>query len=193
MTRLPKRLLLGSLLATSSAIALAQTPPPPPPDAGPARVAPAAGEAAARPGPGAHRGGRMDPARMQQRMAEHHARRMAELKARLKITPAQEGAWSAFAAAQQPPTQPPRPPMDRGEFDKLTTPQRIDLMEKHQAEHAARMKQHGDAVKAFYAQLSPEQQKTFDEQARRAGPRDDRRGPGPRDGRGPGPGGPGPR
>lgn len=193
MTRLPKRLLLGSLLATSSAIALSQTPPPPP-DAGPARVAPAAGDVAAQPGPGAHRGGRMDPARMQQRMVEHHARRMAELKARLKITPAQEGAWSAFAAAQQPPTQPPRAPMGRSELDKLSTPQRIDLMEKHQAERAARMKQHGDAVKAFYAQLSPEQQKTFDEQARRAGPRDDRRGPGgPRDGRGPGPGDPGSR
>ncbi|MFT4193979.1 Spy/CpxP family protein refolding chaperone [Ottowia sp.] len=171
MTHTPRRLLLGALLATSSAIALAQTPPPPP--AG----TPPAGEASARPVAG-KRHDRMDPAQRQQRMAEHRARRLAELKARLKLTPAQEGAWASFTAALQPPAQPARPPLQRGEFAKLTTPQRIDLMAQRQAERATRMQQRGDATKAFYAQLTPEQQKTFDEQAMRHGPREGRGGPG---------------
>ena len=170
MTRTPRRLLLGALLATSSAIALAQTPPPP------VAATPAAGEAAARPAPGKHHG-RMNPAQRQQRMAEHRARRLAELKAQLKLVPAQEGAWTAFTAALQPPAQ-ARPRMQRGEFAQLTTPQRIDLMAQRQTERAARMQQRGDATKAFYAQLTPEQQKTFDQQALRHGPREGRQGHG---------------
>jgi len=183
MNRTAHRLLLGTLLATSSAIALAQTPPPP---AGPAHTGPVA----ARPGPGAQRDARPDPAQLQQRMAEHHARRMAELKVLLQITPAQEGAWTAFAAAMQPPAQPPQPPMARAELDKLTAPQRIDLQARHEAERAAHMKQRGDAVKAFYAQLNPEQQKVFDERGHLHGPGDGQRGK-PRGGHHGHPGGPG--
>ena len=182
MNRTAHRLLLGTLLATSSAIALAQTPPPP---AAPASARPAAAQRDARP----------DPAQWQQRMAERHARRMAHLKVLLQITPAQEGAWNTFTAAMQAPAQPPRPPMARGEHDKLTTPERIDLMARHQAERAAHMKQRGDAVKALYAQLTPLQQKAFDQQASRHGRHGERHGPGPRGqhehrdhGRGPGAG-----
>ena len=169
MTRTPRRLLLGALLATSSAIALAQTPPPP------VAATPAAGEAAAH---GKHHG-RMDPAQRQQRMAEHRARRLAELKAQLKLVPAQEGAWTAYTAAMQPPANAQRrgPRMDRAEFDKLTTPQRIDRMEQFAAERQAQMKQRGDAVKAFYAQLTPEQQKLYDDRAMRGG-KGKRGGPG---------------
>ena len=97
-------------------------------------------------------------------------------------------------AATQPPARGERPPMDREAFKNLTTPQRIDLMEQRSAEHQARMKQRGDATKAFYAQLSAEQQKVFDQRAVRHGPRGD----GPRGMHGPhgrpgDQGGPGPR
>ncbi len=48
----------------------------------------------------------------------------------------------------------------------MTTPQRLDLMVKHMSEHMAEaqshMQQHVDAVKRFYAALSPSQQKAFD-------------------------------
>jgi protein CpxP len=66
-------------------------------------------------------------------------------------------------------------PEQRAEMDKLTTPERIDKMQalhtERMNEHAAMMKKHGDATKAFYAVLSPEQKKTFDaEHVRHGGP-----------------------
>ena len=150
-----KHLLLASLLAATGTLALAQ--------------APAAGDAPARPGWSERRAERMDPARMQQRMAERHAQRMDKLKAELKLSPAQEGAWTQFSAAMQPPAFEPRGPGARADFARLSTPERIDLMQKRADERHARMKQRGDATKAFYAQLTPEQQKSFDSRAQRAG------------------------
>ena len=169
MTHTPRTLLLAALIAGACSVASAQTPPPAP------TAQPAAGEASARP-QGERRHGRMDPAERQKKMAEHRAKRQAELKAALKITPAQEGAWTQFSAAMQPPAAGQRPRMDRAEMEKLTTPQRIDRMQQLHAERDAHMKQRGDAVKAFYAQLSPEQQKVFDERAMRHGGRDGERG-----------------
>ena len=166
MTQHPKRLFLAGLLAASlGSVAIAQNAPQA------TAAQPAAGEASGR--------ARMDPAQRQQRMAEHHAKRQAELKAQLKLTPAQEGAWTAYTAAMQPPANAQRrgPRMDRAEFDKLTTPQRIDRMEQFAAERQAQMKQRGDAVKAFYAQLTPEQQKLYDDRAMRGG-KGKRGGPG---------------
>ncbi len=169
MTQQPKRLFLATVLAASAAAAFAQAPAP---------VQPAVGEAAAtqRAVPPERRA-RMDPAQRQQRMAERHAQRMADLKAQLKLTPAQEGAWSTYAAAMQPPADrlAQRPRMNRDEFAQLTTPQRIDRMEQFAVERQARMKQRGDAVKAFYAQLTPEQQQLYDQRAMR-GARDGKRG-----------------
>jgi len=151
-------LALAGLLATLGAGAMAQTPPPP------AGSPPAAG---AREG----RMGRHDPAKMQAMIAK----RQAELKAKLKITPAQEGAWTTYTAAMQPPAHARPTPEQRAEFDKLTTPQRIDKMKEmrtqRMAEMNAAMDKRGEATKAFYAVLSPEQQKTFDAEHKKHGPR----------------------
>ena len=159
MTLQPKRLFLAAVLAATGAVAVAQAPAP---------AQPAAGEAAPRAGQSDRRA-RMDPAQRQQRMAEHHAKRMAELKTQLKLTPAQDGAWNQYTAAMQPPAMGQRERMDRTEFEKLTTPQRIDRMQQRATERQAQMKQRGEATKAFYAQLTPEQQKTFDSRALRGG------------------------
>lgn len=173
MTQHPKRLFLAGLLAASlGSVAFAQNAPQAP------SAQPAAGEASGR--------ARMDPAQRQQRMAEHHAKRQAELKAQLKLTPAQEGAWNQYTAAMQPPAMGPR--IDRAEFDKLTTPQRIDRMQQRSAERQAQMKQRGDAVKTFYAQLTPEQQKVYDERAMRGGRGEGKRGGGRHGHHGMGPG-----
>ena len=107
--------------------------------------------------------GQHDPARMQERIAKNQA----ELKDKLKITAAQESAWTAFTAAMTPPA---RAMQDRhaqhAEMQKLPTPQRIDKMRElrtqHMTEMMKRMDQRGEATKALYAALSPEQQKTFD-------------------------------
>jgi protein CpxP len=122
---------------------------------------------------GGHQGGpmgqhqRMDPAKMQQMMAQ----RQADLKARLKITAAQEGAWNAYVASMQPPAGmgPGRDPETRKkmheEMAALTTPQRIDRMNAMKAARDAAMAQRHDATKTFYAALTPEQQKVFDTKA----------------------------
>jgi hypothetical protein len=47
-------------------------------------------------------------------------------------------------------------------MQKLTTPERIDRMRAQRAQRDAAMDARSDAVKAFYAQLQPEQQRTFD-------------------------------
>ena len=53
-------------------------------------------------------------------------------------------------------------------MDKLPTPQRIDKMRDMRAQRMAAMEanmnKRGDATKALYAALSPEQQKVFDSQ-----------------------------
>lgn len=160
-------LVLAGLLSTTGMGAMAQGT-----DAAPAPMASggmAPGARHAGPAHGEHRMDRMgrhDPARMQAWMAKRHA----ELKTRLNITPAQEGAWSAFTAAMQPPTHMMRGEQamaaQRAELDKLTTPERIDKMKalrtQRMAEMNAEMDRRGAATKALYAALSPEQQKIFD-------------------------------
>jgi hypothetical protein len=151
-------LVLAGVMATAALAATAQT------------VAPAAPATSAAPArAGGHHGermGRHDPAKMQARIARHQA----ELKAKLHLAPAQEGAWTAYTAAMQPPARGARPDRAamKAEFDKLTTPQRIDKMRELRAQRMARMNaamdKRGDATKTFYSALSVEQQKVFDSQ-----------------------------
>ena len=131
-------LLAGLAFATS-----AQTPP-----AGPG--------AGAMPGAMREHHGRFDAARMQERIAK----RQAQLKQKLQITPAQESAWNAYTTAMTPAAN-FRPP-ERAEFDKLSTPERIDRMRAMRSARAAEMDKRADAAKALYAALSPEQKKVFD-------------------------------
>jgi hypothetical protein len=142
MTFAPKRLLLAGLIATFAAAGMAQTTPTPAPDGK----------------PGMHqRMGKHDPAQMKEFMAK----RQAELKQKLAITPAQEGAWTAWTAALQPgATRPERP--SREEVAKLTTPQRIEQMRAMRAQRQSLMDKRADATNTFYATLSADQKKVFD-------------------------------
>lgn len=110
----------------------------------------------------------MDPAKMEQM----HARHLAELKAKLKITPEQESAWNTFSSAMKPPTDAMKRP-DMAELDKLSTPERLDKMQALRKQHMAAMdsamEQRDQATKTFYAALNAEQKKIFDnEHARHA-------------------------
>ena len=135
-------------------------------------------------GMGHERMGKMPPARMQAMMEKRHA----ELKARLKLAPAQEGAWTAYAAAMKPPADMMAKHPDHAELAKLPTPERIDKMKalhtQRMTDMNAVMEKRGDATKAFYATLTPEQQKEFDASAMRHGGPEGRKGS-PRDGQGP--------
>ena len=159
-TRL-NHLVLAGLLATAGVSAMAQS--------APAATAPAS---ASKPeGYSGQRMGHHDPAKMQAMVA----RRQAAMKAKLNITPAQEGAWTSFTAAMQPPANMGgRPtPEQRAEFDKLGTPERIDKMRamrtQRTAAMSAQMDKRGEATKTFYAALSLEQQKVFDTEHQKQG------------------------
>lgn len=153
-------ILSASLLASAAFGASAQTPPP---AIGSTGSPPAVEQRLHRP----HDGKSME--RMQERRTKH----MADLKTKLKLDPSQEPAWSAFAAASQPPGPPPGrdPKATRAEFEKMTTPQRLDRMQARQAEHTAMSAKRAESTRAFYATLTPNQQKTFDTETLRHGPR----------------------
>ncbi len=108
--------------------------------------------------------GRMDPAKM----LEHMAARQAELKAKLKLNAAQEGAWNDYVAALQPPadmaarmSRDNRQKMHQ-EMQSLTTPERLDRMAAMKAERDAQMTRRAQATRNFYDVLTAEQQKVFD-------------------------------
>ena len=149
-----KSLLIAGLLANAALAAHAQTTSP---AAAPAPMAAASGHSM-------HHGmrGRMDPAKMEAMMAK----RMGELKTKLKITPAQESNWSAFTTAMKPPARTEHPRPDRAEMEKLTTPERIDKMRalraQRMADRQAQMDIRETATKTFYATLDAEQKKTLD-------------------------------
>lgn len=109
------------------------------------------------------------PAMQGQRpMMEHHlerqqqraAQRQARLKQILQITPAQEGAWSTWIASRQAGKS--FQLGQRAQFAQLTTPERIDRMRALRAARVAEADRRGEATKAFYAALTPSQQKAFD-------------------------------
>lgn len=112
-----------------------------------------------------HGMGRLDPARMQAMMDKRHA----ALKVQLKITPTQEAAWTDFLASHKAPAGMKGQPAAMPDMSKLTTPERLDKMKELRAQHVgemtAAMDQRAMSTKAFYAVLTPEQQKVFDAQA----------------------------
>ena len=138
----------------------------------------AAQPAVPQPGPGGQHA-RMDPARMQEMIAK----RQADLKAKLNLAPAQEGAWSQYVAAMQPPADMARrmDPEQRKkmheEMEKLSAPERIDRRNAMKAQRDAEMTRRTEAVKNFYATLTAEQQKVYDANAMRPG-RGGHHGPG---------------
>jgi hypothetical protein len=97
--------------------------------------------------------------KMQQRRAEHQA----QLKTALKITPEQEAAWTAFVAGSAHTPRMGQRGMGQ-DSAQMTTPQRLDKMQALHAERSAEMAQRIDTTKRFYAALTPEQQKVFDNQ-----------------------------
>lgn len=152
-------LLAGVITLGAAAVASAQTTPPA--DGAPRverRVMIMGGPG----GPGMHHPGGPGMGGMHGQMdPEKHAQHLRDV---LQLRPDQEGALKAFLSAMKPPERPapaagaamPRPAMP------ATTPERLARMEKKMAEHQAMFRKHSDAIRAFYGQLSPSQQKAFD-------------------------------
>jgi protein CpxP len=124
--------------ALSAAIPAFAQPAPPPP----------AGE---RAGPG-----RMDPAER----AQMHAQKLRDV---LQLRPNQEPALTELMQALKPPEdRRERMQAARAEMAGLTTPQRLDRMHEHMVRRQQEFDRKAMAIKKFYAQLSPAQQKAFD-------------------------------
>lgn len=135
MNKLTKTLFLGAAVLALSGAAIAR------PD----------GHGGCGDGPG-----QRDPAKFEAFVAKHQAR----LHDKLQLKPEQEADWKAFVAKTRPAERPARP--DWESLAKLPTPERLDRMQALAREREQRMEARAAAVKAFYATLAPEQQKTFD-------------------------------
>lgn len=98
-------------------------------------------------------------------MMQRHGEHQTQLKSALKITASQEAAWTAYVAGTAPNPGGMKAPVAQEDWAKLTTPQRMEKMQAFRAERDAVMTKRMDAVKTFYAALTPEQQKVFDTQA----------------------------
>ncbi|MBN8284878.1 Spy/CpxP family protein refolding chaperone [Zoogloea sp.] len=117
-------------------------------------------------------------------MREHRAERMEQhhrkLHEALKLNPEQEVAWKKLIESEHPMGKGRRDAANAGDAASLTTPERAERMLEHMKAHQAAMADHIVVLKAFYAQLSPEQQKIFDDAHRggRRGMRGKGMGPG---------------
>ena len=87
----------------------------------------------------------------------------------LHLSGSQEGAWRAYTKAVSPdPTADSRRRAAAMLAPTLTTPRRVDLINAEMEEEMNTVRSQGDAVKAFYASLTPEQQRAFDHQTAQA-------------------------
>jgi Spy/CpxP family protein refolding chaperone len=117
-------------------------------------------------------------------MREHAEARAKALHDILNLRPDQDAAFQALQAAMRP-SERMGDRHDKGAMEGLTTPERLDRMAARMADRQAAFQRRADAIKQFYAVLSPEQQRAFDAlPGLIGGDRHGRHGPG-------GPGGPG--
>ena len=90
---------------------------------------------------------------------------LSSLHDALHLTTAQEDGWRSYRAAITPNSSTEaRRRSAAMMMNTLTTPRRIDLINAEMQEDFAAMQRQGQAVKAFYATLTPDQQRTFDRQ-----------------------------
>jgi hypothetical protein len=83
----------------------------------------------------------------------------------LHLSADQEPAWNDYKAAATPSTQAQQRRRSAAQlFPTLTAPRRIDLVEAEMQQDLADLHRQGEALKRFYAGLSPAQQRTFDAQ-----------------------------
>jgi periplasmic protein CpxP/Spy len=120
-----------------------------------AQDAPPAPPAAA----GIHRDHMRDPAERRAHMAEH-------ISTVLQLQPSQQAALAAYLDALKPPGD-LKDHMQRPDADEahLPAPERMDHMLAHIDAMRAHLVAATEATKLFYAQLSPSQQRAFDDLA----------------------------
>lgn len=104
----------------------------------------------------------MNQDKMQAKMADMWAKRQQKLHDLLKLTAAQEGAWTTYQAAIKP-AMPAAGHPDAAALAALSAPERLSKMIEMAKQHQATMEAHLTAVNAFYGQLTPEQKTIFND------------------------------
>lgn len=120
---------------------------------------------AATPVPEGRHGHALSQEQRQAKWAEMKAKRQARLHDALKLTPAQEPAWATFTAAMHPGARPA--PGMHPDWKSLPAPQRMEMAIERSKQRSAMMETRLAALKTFYAVLTPEQQKLFDQASAR--------------------------
>ena len=141
-TNLIRALVVSAALAAASGPVFAQPAPPPPGEDGGPRLDVGSG--------------RLDPATRAEMRAQH-------LRDVLQLRPNQEAALAELTAAMKPP-EGARERMrgERGEWARLSTPERLDKRHEAMVRRQQEFDRRAMAIKKFYAQLTPSQQKAFD-------------------------------
>ena len=124
-----------------------------------AQQAPAGAPAATSNPKAMHDGQRMHRGNPAERMAKYQAR----LHDKLKLTAAQEPAWATFTAANAPKKPNGDWKAKREAFAKLSAPERMEQWIAMSKERIAGQESRLASLKTFYAVLTPEQQKVFDD------------------------------
>jgi len=106
-----------------------------------------------------HDGPRMHRGNPGERMAKYQAR----LHDKLKLTAAQEPAWATFTAANAPKKPAGDWKAKREAFARLSAPERMEQWIAMSKERLAGQESRLASLKTFYAVLTPEQQKVFDD------------------------------
>ncbi|CDG85522.1 Spy/CpxP family protein refolding chaperone [Janthinobacterium agaricidamnosum] len=113
----------------------------------------------AAPAPAAHT--RPTPEQRAARMAGRMAKYQARLHDKLKLTAAQEPAWQTFIASATP--KGPGARAGRNAIAAMSAPQRLEQWIALSKDRIAAQETRLAALKTFYAVLTPEQQKVFDD------------------------------
>ncbi len=92
---------------------------------------------------------------------EHFDQRMAELHAALKLMSNQEATWADFVSELQPAKTERHDPQ---QWQNLNTPERLDRMLDNMKSREQKMAERAASIRSFYATLTPDQQRTFDQQ-----------------------------
>ena len=126
--------------------------------------------ATATPAPGRHAHA-ADAQERHARMGERFAKHQAKLHDALKLTSAQEAAWTTYQTAIRPTPHAGAQgtPGTRAEWATLSAPARMEKVIAMAKEHVAKMEAHLAALNTFYGVLTTEQKKTFDAASKRGG------------------------
>lgn len=114
----------------------------------------------------------MDRTAMMEKMHQHMQARMekhrTQLHDKLQLSAAQEPAWKTFTdsvmSSMSGMHHAPRTEQDKKAMETMTTPAHMEKMLARAKARVEQMQKNLDALNTFYAVLSPEQQKIFDQE-----------------------------